>query len=141
MAHQFGNLTVKLMRTFTMQAEGLANLQLGGVQPLKHIHVDNRAGRPSLPIQSIVGGQNARTDSQPNKPSAALPCQNAAGIVAPMPGYKGQDALPDSRVLSSGATKGNRNALKHGRNTNEPKAKAWQMRQLIASSREVLALL
>ena len=96
-AHQFGNLTVKLMRTFTMQAEALAKLQRGGVQTVKHIHIDNRGGQAVVADTVHSGGQNARIENQPYEPSAALPCQNAAGVVVPMSGYTGSEALPDSR--------------------------------------------
>ena len=95
--HQFGNLSVKLMRTFTMQAEALAKLQRGGVQTVKHIHIDNRGGQAVVADTVHSGGQNARIESQPYEPSAALPCQNTAGVVVPMSSYAGPEALPDSR--------------------------------------------
>lgn len=95
--HQFGNLSVKLMRTFTLQAEALAKLQRGGVQTVKHIHIDNRGGQAVVADTVHSGGQNARIESQPYEPSAALPCQNSAGVVVPMSSHAGQEALPDSR--------------------------------------------
>lgn len=96
-ANQFGNLSVKLMRTFTLQAEALAKLQRGGVQTVKHIHIDNRGGQAVVADTVHSGGQNARIESQPYEPSAALPSQNEAGVVVPMSSYTGQETLPDSR--------------------------------------------
>lgn len=96
-SQQFGNLCVKLMRTFTMQAEALAKLQRGGVQTVKHIHIDNRGGQAVVADTVHSGGQNAKIESQPYEPSAALPCQNAAGVVVPMSSYAGQEALSDPR--------------------------------------------
>lgn len=96
-AQQFGNLTVKLMRTFTMQAEALAKLQRGGVQTVKHIHIDNRGGQAVVADTVHSGGQNAKLQDQSHEPSAALPCQNTAGVVVPMSSYAGQEALPDPR--------------------------------------------
>ena len=95
--HRCGNLSIKLLRTFTMQAEALAKLQRGGVQTVKHIHIDNRGGQAVVADTVHSGGQNARIESQPYEPSAALPCQNAAGVVVPMSSYTGPEALPDSR--------------------------------------------
>jgi len=95
--HQFGNLSVKLMRTFTMQAEAMAKLQRGGVQTVKHIHVDNRGGQAVIAEHVHQGGQNARIENQPYEPSAALPCENTAGVVVPMSCYTGQEALSDPR--------------------------------------------
>lgn len=95
--HQFGNLSVKLMRTFTMQAEALAKIQRGGVQTVKHIHVDNRGGQAVIAGQFHQGGQNGKLQNQPHEPSAALPCENSAGVIMPMSSYAGQEAMPDSR--------------------------------------------
>lgn len=95
--HQMGNLSVKFMRTFAMQAEALAKLQRGGVQTVKHIHVDNRGGQAVFAEQVHQEGTNGKIENQPYEPSAALPCQNSAGVVVPMSSYSGQEALPDSR--------------------------------------------
>ena len=54
--HQFGNLSVKLMRTFTMQVEAMAKLQRGGVQTVKHVHVDNRGGQAVIAENVNTGG-------------------------------------------------------------------------------------
>ena len=83
-ANQFGNLTVKLMRTFTMQAEALAKLQRGGVQTVKHIHVHNRGGQAVITDHVHTGGQNAKIEYQSDEPCAALPCQDASGVVVPI---------------------------------------------------------
>lgn len=95
--HQMGNLSVKFMRTFAMQAEAIAKLQRGGVQTVKHIHVDNRGGQAVIADQFQQGGQNGKLQNQPYEPSAALPCQNSAGVAVPVSCYTGQEALPDSR--------------------------------------------
>jgi hypothetical protein len=58
-AHQMGNLSVKFMRTFATQAEAMAKLQRGGVQTVKHIHVDNRGGQAVIAEQVHQGGRNA----------------------------------------------------------------------------------
>jgi len=94
---QFTNLSVKLMRTFAMQAEAMAKLQRGGVQTVKHIHVDNRGGQAVIADHFHQGGANGKIQNQPYEPSAALPCENTAGVVVPMSCYTGQEALPDSR--------------------------------------------
>ena len=94
---QFTNLSVKLMRTFAMQAEAMAKLQRGGVQTVKHIHVDNRGGQAVIADQFQQGGQNGKLQNQPYEPSAALPCQNSAGVAVPVSSYAGQEAMPDSR--------------------------------------------
>ena len=94
---QFTNLSVKLMRTFALQAEAMAKLQRGGVQTVKHIHVDNRGGQAVIADQFHQGGANGKIQNQPYEPSAALPCENTAGVVVPMSCYTGQEALPDSR--------------------------------------------
>ncbi|MBD1209662.1 MAG: hypothetical protein H9535_14605 [Ignavibacteria bacterium] len=95
--YQFGNLSVKMMRTFATQAEALAKLQRGGVQTVKHIHVDNRGGQAVIANHVHEGGQNARIENQPYEPSASLLSQDAAGDVMPMSSYTGQEALPDTR--------------------------------------------
>ena len=95
--YQFGNLSVKMMRTFALQAEAMAKLQRGGVQTVRHIHVDNRGGQAVIANQVHQGGQNGKFENQPYEPSAALPCQNSAGVVVPVSCYKGQETVPDTR--------------------------------------------
>ena len=83
------NSAVKLLRTFTMQAETLSKLQRGGEQIVKVVHVHPGG-------QAIVGNvvqQNARegggvADEKWNQPHAELPAPTSV----PMPEVWSQDA-------------------------------------------------
>lgn len=66
----FGNLAIKLLRTFTMQAEALAKLQRGGEQVVRHVHVDNRGGQAVIAESIQTGGRNAKPDEQPHATAA-----------------------------------------------------------------------
>src|SRR3546814_18977050 len=51
-----GNLSVKLMRTFTAQIEALTKLRRGGEQVVRHIHVDNSGGQAVITETVQTGG-------------------------------------------------------------------------------------
>lgn len=96
-AQQFGNLSVKLMRTFTMQVEALAKLQRGGVQTVKHIHIDNRGGQAVVTDQVHSGGQNAKIEYQSDALGSALPRKDTEGDALPVALCEGPEALSDAR--------------------------------------------
>ena len=65
-----GNLAVKLLRTFTAQAEALAKIQRGGEQVVKHIHLDNRGGQAIVTDTVMAGGVNGNSGRQPYEQGA-----------------------------------------------------------------------
>ena len=69
-----GNLGVKLLRTFTMQAETLAKLRRGGGQTVRveHVHV-HAGGQAVVGNVAAGGGAQPKIEEQPHaKPVAAL---------------------------------------------------------------------
>src|SRR3546814_4294864 len=78
-----GNLSVKLMRTFTAQIEALTKLRRGGEQVVRHIHVDNRGGQAVITETVQTGGsRNGKVADQ----SHATGFEDASG-----PELLGQD--------------------------------------------------
>lgn len=69
-----GGLAVKLLRTFTMQAEALAKMRRGGGQTVRVEHVHVHAGGQAIVGQVAPGGgQQFKGEDQPHaKQSAAL---------------------------------------------------------------------
>ena len=61
-----GNLSVKLLRTFTLQVEALAKLRRGGVQKVtvEHVHVHAR-GQAIVGTVSTGGGGILKSEDQP----------------------------------------------------------------------------
>lgn len=85
-----GNLAVKLMRTFALQAEALAKLKRGGEQGVKveHVHV-HPGGQAIVGDVHTGGGAPAKTKDQPHAITDAsndlLRCQNTKGEQVPIP--------------------------------------------------------
>lgn len=98
--HQFGNLSIKLMRTFTLQAEAMAKLQRGGVQTVKHVHVDNRGGQAVIAETVHTGGQNGKVEEQSLARFAGSPAmlgQDTPGNGVPITLCPRQEAVPHAR--------------------------------------------
>lgn len=93
----YGNLGVKLMRTFTMQAEAMAKLQRGGVQTVKHIHIDNRGGQAVVADTVHTGGQNAKLEDQSYEPCTAMSGKDAQRDGLPVAMCEGQETLSNPR--------------------------------------------
>lgn len=85
-----GNLAVKLMRTFALQAEALAKLKRGGEQRVKveHLHVHS-GGQAIVGNVQTGGGVPAKTEDQPHAITDAsndlLRCEDAQGEPVPIP--------------------------------------------------------
>jgi hypothetical protein len=98
-----GNLAVKLLRTFTAQAEALAKLQRGGEQTVRVEHVHVHSGGQAI-VGSIApagGGGKRKSEDQPY----ALPRPNTPRDVVPIPGHE-KRPVPDPRRTISGRTEG-----------------------------------
>lgn len=106
----FGNLAVKLLRTFAMQAEALGKLQRGGEQVVKHVHVDNRGGQAVIAETVHNGGTgNGKYDEQSRTAGtagriAALPGPDPFGNGMPIPSREREKAMQDARGHESGGT-------------------------------------
>ena len=92
----YGNLAIKLARTFTAQIEALGKMRRGGEQIVRHIHVDNRGGRAIIGETVNTGvGANERNGEQSDGPdvaaalSPALLGQDPHGFGVPIPGGVG----------------------------------------------------
>ena len=85
-----GNLAVKLMRTFALQAEALAKLKRGGEQRVKveHVHV-YPGGQAIVGDVHTGGGVPAKIEDQPHAITDArndlLRCQDAEREPVPIP--------------------------------------------------------
>lgn len=85
-----GNLAVKLMRTFALQAEALAKLKRGGEQRVKveHVHV-HPGGQAIVGDVHTGGGVPTKSEDQPHAITDSrydlLRCQNAQGGPVPIP--------------------------------------------------------
>ena len=92
----YGNLAIKLARTFTAQIEALGKMRRGGEQIVRHIHVDNRGGRAIIgeTVNTGVGG-NEKNGEQSDGPdvevalSPAMLGQDPQGFDVPIPGGVG----------------------------------------------------
>lgn len=99
----FGNLAIKLLRTFAMQVEALAKLQRGGEQVVRHVHVDNRGGQAVITENVHTGGRgNGKVDDQSHATSAAgispaLLGADPIGNGVPISGREGEAAMQDAR--------------------------------------------
>ena len=103
-----GNLAVKLMRTFALQAEALAKLKRGGEQRVKveHLHVHS-GGQAIVGNVQTGGGVPAKTEDQPHAITDAsndlLRCQDAKGEPVPIPANGERPLLDARRRLAGGA--------------------------------------
>ena len=115
-----GNLAVKLLRTFAMQAEALGKLQRGGEQVVKVVHVHpggqaivgNVVNQAKGADGAMSGPRGGGIDGKSNQPhaKAELPApsaepmpevwsKDAAGSAVPITSGEPQDALPNARRL------------------------------------------
>lgn len=95
----FGNLSTKLLNTYTRQAEVLSRLQRGGEQVIKHVHIDNRGGQAVVTDTVLTGGASVGSRDQAFGLSALGPAmlgENPIGQAVPMPRDEGKEAVPDS---------------------------------------------
>jgi hypothetical protein len=85
-----GNLSVKLLRTFTLQVEALAKLRRGGVQKVtvEHVHV-HAGGQAIVGAVSTGGGGILKSEDQPHAidhfGGEALPGADASRDAMPVP--------------------------------------------------------
>lgn len=101
----FGNLGVKLLRTFTAQAEALAKLRRKGEQVVRVVHIhpggqavvgdvhNHRTGGRGQDTEN--GGQSDATGNFSQ--GAALPSPDAIGEAVPVPRGGGKAKVPDAR--------------------------------------------
>jgi hypothetical protein len=96
----FGNLAIKLMRTFTMQAETLAKLQRGGEQTIKHVHIDARNSQNVIAETVTTGGSNGKPVDQSYGQGASIAPllgTDATGHGMPIPSDARPEAVPHPR--------------------------------------------
>lgn len=105
-AEAFGNLSVKLLRTFTGQAEALAKLRRKGEQTVRvvHVHPGGQAvvgdvhNHPSQGRRGPVEDNGDQSDAADNSGTGqALPSPNPIGETVPIPSSRRQEAVPDAR--------------------------------------------
>lgn len=94
-----GNLANKLLNTFARQAEAMAKLQRGGVQIVKHIHLDNRGGQTVIADTVVTGGSHANNGEQAYGTDlagicAALPGADPSRDGMPIASGEGEEAMP-----------------------------------------------
>ena len=98
----WGNVSAKLLNAYTRQAEVLAKLQRGGVQTVKHIHIDNRGGQAVVTEQVITGGGvNGESRERAYEQGALGPAllgSDPFGVVVPMSSDQGAEAVPLTRL-------------------------------------------
>lgn len=112
-----GGLAVKLMRTFTMQAEALAKLRRGGGQTVRveHVHVHG-GGQAIVGNVASGGGAPSEQEEQPyakqvtaidHADASVIPLRGADSERERLPvSSHGERALPIARRRVSGGTKG-----------------------------------
>jgi hypothetical protein len=100
----YGNLAVKLMRTFTAQVEALTKLRRGGEQVVRHVHVDNRGGQAVITeTVQTGGGQNGKGADQcqatgfEDAGGSALPGPNPIRQTLPITSGEGAEKVPNAR--------------------------------------------
>ena len=102
----WGNMSVKLLRTFTGQAEALAKLRRKGEQTVRVVHVHpggqavvgdvhNHSGQGRRGQHSENGGQSDAADNANER--EALPSPNPIGEAVPIPSSGRQEAVPNAR--------------------------------------------
>ena len=98
----YGNLGVKLMRTFQGQMDTLTKMRSGGEQVVRHIYIDNRNGGQTVVADKVTtsgGGQNARNLEQAHAigNGPALLGENPPhGQGVPIASGERQEAVPDA---------------------------------------------
>ena len=98
----YGNLGVKLMRTFQGQMDTLTKMRSGGEQVVRHIYIDNRNGGQTVVADKVTtsgGGQNARNLEQAHAigNGPAMLGQDPIGQGVPITGGERQEAMSDAR--------------------------------------------
>ena len=94
-----GGLAIKLLRTFTLQAETLAKLRRGGGQTVRVEHVHVHSGGQAIVGNVTGGGTTIKSEEQPHaKPVAAL-----AHADAPFESLRSTDAERDRMPVASHA--------------------------------------
>ncbi|MBV2147440.1 hypothetical protein KRZ98_03955 [Sphingobium sp. AS12] len=113
-AEIFGNLAVKIMRTFTGQAEALAKLRRKGEQTVRVVHVHPGGQAVVGDVHNHpAGGRGQITESGDQSDAAgnfsagaALPGPNAIGETVPIPRRRRAQKVPDARRDKSGRAQG-----------------------------------
>jgi len=106
-AEAFGNLSVKLLRTFTGQAEALAKLRRGGQQTVKVVHVypGGQAVVGDVHNHQLPRGEGASLQIEDQSVAAAgkisegtaLPSSDAIGKALPSPRRRRKAPVQDAR--------------------------------------------
>jgi hypothetical protein len=101
----YGNLAVKLLRTYTAQLEALTKLRRGGEQTVRvehvHVHAGGQAvvGNVSTPLSQAGGGAQVQKSDQPYETK-----QQTAGALALAAGSPVWSAnAPRDRVRGEGS--------------------------------------
>jgi hypothetical protein len=139
---EYANLAIKLSRAFNHSCETLNRIR-GKAPPSVNVGHVNVAGG----AQAIVGivnrgpGKDA-ADTEPgsieHEPSAPVRRENAGGKPCQGPAVTGKARCRmHGGAPGSGAPRGNKNALKHGRFSAEARARRRQVRLLIEASRKL----
>lgn len=113
-AETFGNLAVKMMRTFTSQAEVLAKLRRKGEQTVRVVHVHPGGQAVVGDVHNHpTGGRGQITESGDQSDAAgnssagaALPSPNAIGETLPVTSRRRSQKVPDARRHKSGRAQG-----------------------------------
>lgn len=96
-----GNISAKLLNVFARQAETLAKLQRGGVQEVRHVHINNQGGQAVITDKVTIGARaNVEVEEQPYGQGAlgtAMLGYDAAGNGLPIASDQGSQALPSPR--------------------------------------------
>lgn len=108
-AERYGRLALKAQSNCRATLEALAKLHQPREQTVRHVHV-NEGGQAVVAdhFHHHVGGkENGKTSEQSHATgatgaSAALPRPDPLGNGVPIPGRKGQEAVPDARGDESG---------------------------------------
>lgn len=99
----YGNLGVKLMRTFQGQMDTLTKMRSGGEQVVRHIYIDNRNGGQTVVADKVTttsgGGQNARNLEQAHAVGGgpAMLGHDPHGQGVPIASGQGQETMQDAR--------------------------------------------
>lgn len=98
----FGNLAVKLLRTYSTQVEALAKLRRKGEQTVKVVHVYPGGQAVVADTISSGGGPSANSDEQSQAASATRDCaallsQDPQGFSLPVPRGERPEAVPHAR--------------------------------------------
>jgi hypothetical protein len=110
----YGNLAVKLQRTFAVQVEALAKLRRGGEQVVKYVHVHEGGQAVVAGTINQGGGEralgtegqsHAQIGATPDAPFVALPGANPQRQSVPV-SCNAERPLPDARRDESGSAEG-----------------------------------